>query len=130
MLVYGVALSIAGFIVPPMGEIFDSVLGFATMFAGKTRNYCMLAVPEHKLHTGIIPSHMVPLFADLFSTTFVEVLPSERVVSITGCDFKISNGLCTPQQATISWGEANRSTLHEPKDLFRTFDSSFDNTFY
>lgn len=100
------------------------------MFGGKTRNYRVLAVPEQTSHTGIIPSHMVPLFADLCSATFVKVLPSEREVCITDCDFKISNDLYTPQQATISWREANRSTLHEPKESFRTFDNSFDNTFY
>ena len=37
------------------------------MFGGKTRNYRVLAVPEHTSHTGIIPSHMVPLFADLWA---------------------------------------------------------------
>ena len=100
------------------------------MFGGKTRNYRVLAVPEQTSHTGVIPSHMVPLFADLCSATFVKVLPSEREVCITDCDFKISNDLYTPQQATISWREANRSTLHEPTESLRTFDKSFDNTFY
>ena len=99
-------------------------------FAGKTKNYRVLAIPEHTTHTGVIPPHLVDLFADLCSATDVFVQSTGREVCITDCDFKISNDLYTPQQATITWRESARTTLHEPFETVRTFDESFDETFY
>ena len=99
-------------------------------FAGKTKNYRVLAIPEHTTHTGVIPPHLVDLFADLCSATDVFVLSTGREVCITDCDFKISNDLYTPQQATITWRESARAALHEPFETVRTFDESFDETFY
>lgn len=99
-------------------------------FAGKTKNYRVLAIPEHTTHTGVIPPHLVDFFADLCSATDVFVQSTGREVCITDCDFKISNDLYTPQQATITWRESARTTLHEPFETVRTFDESFDETFY
>ena len=99
-------------------------------FAGKTKNYRILAIPEHTTHTGVIPPHLVDLFADLCCATDVFVQSTGREVCITDCDFKISNDLYTPQQATITWRESARAALHEPFETVRTFDESFDNTFY
>ncbi len=99
-------------------------------FDGKTKNYRVLAIPEHTTHTGVIPHHLVDLFADLCSATEVFVLSTGREVCITDCDFKISNDLYTPQQATITWRESARAALHEPFENVRTFDESFDETFY
>ena len=99
-------------------------------FHGKTRNYRVLAIPETTAHTGVISPELFDLFADLCAATSVSVLPSNREVCITDCDFKLSNDLYEPQQATITWRESSRAALHQPFDTVRTFDESFDNTFY
>ena len=99
-------------------------------FQGKTRNYRVLAIPETTAHTGVISPDLFDLFADLCAATSVAVLPSNREICITDCDFKLSNDLYEPQQATIMWRESARAALHQPFDTVRTFDESFDETFY
>lgn len=66
-------------------------------FLGKTRNYRVLAIPETTAHTGVISPDLFDMFADLCASTSVSVLPSDREICITDCDFKLSNDRYEPQ---------------------------------
>ncbi|MBP3228187.1 MAG: hypothetical protein J6M53_05305 [Bacteroidaceae bacterium] len=100
-------------------------------FNGKTRNYKVEAVPTWKCDTGALLPSVQPLFADLCAATQVWRQDTGTEVTITDNEYKISDDRYALQTASLTFRETARTAAHvktsAPK---RTFDSSFDETFF
>lgn len=103
----------------------------AASFGGRTRNYKVQAVPEFTAHTGLMPPSVFLLFEDLCASLKVTLL-GERggEVTLTDNELKLSNDLYEPQQGSVTWRFAGRARTFVPTESARTFDKSFDSSFF
>ena len=100
-------------------------------FQGTTRNYLVESVPEYTSVTAPLRPVDVAPFEDLCSSTLVYLSADEgEEICITDNELSLSNNRYEPQRGSIKWRYATNSrrfVLSTPK---RTFDSSFDATFF
>ena len=100
-------------------------------FQGTTRNYLVESVPEYTSVTAPLRPVDIAPFEDLCSSTLVYLSADEgEEICITDNELSLSNNRYEPQRGSIKWRYATNSrrfVLSTPK---RTFDSSFDATFF
>lgn len=100
-------------------------------FQGTTRNYIVESVPEYTSVTAPLRPVDIAPFEDLCSSTLVYLSADEgEEICITDNELSLSNNRYEPQRGSVKWRYATNSrrfVLSTPK---RTFDSSFDATFF
>ena len=100
-------------------------------FQGTTRNYLVESVPEYTSVTAPLRPVDIAPFEDLCSSTLVYLSADEgEEICITDNELSLSNNRYEPQRGSVKWRYATNSrrfVLSTPK---RTFDSSFDATFF
>lgn len=100
-------------------------------FQGTTRNYLVESVPEYTSITGTLRGGDIAPFEDLCSSTQVFLSAADGdEVCITDNELSISNNRYEPQKGSIKWRfarDGRRFTLSTPK---RTFDNTFDASFF
>lgn len=100
-------------------------------FQGTTRNYLVESVPEYTSITGTLRGGDLAPFEDLCSSTLVFLSAADGdEVCITDNELSISNNRYEPQKGSVKWRYARdgrRFTLSTPK---RTFDNTFDASFF
>lgn len=100
-------------------------------FRGTTRNYLVESVPEYTSVTAPLRPVDIAPFEDLCSSTLVYLSADDgEEICITDNELSLSNNRYEPQRGSVKWRYATNSrrfVLSTPK---RTFDSSFDATFF
>ena len=100
-------------------------------FQGTTRNYLVESVPEYTSITGTLRGGDIAPFEDLCSSTQVFLSAADGdEVCITDNELSISNNRYEPQKGSVKWRfarDGRRFTLSTPK---RTFDNTFDASFF
>ena len=100
-------------------------------FQGTTRNYLVESVPEYTSITGTLRGGDIAPFEDLCSSTQVFLSAADGdEVCITDNGLSISNNRYEPQKGSVKWRfarDGRRFTLSTPK---RTFDNTFDASFF
>ena len=100
-------------------------------FQGTTRNYLVESVPEYTSVTAPLRPVDIAPFEDLCSSTLVYLSADEGdEVCITDNELSISNNRYEPQKGSVKWRfarDGRRFTLSTPK---RTFDNTFDASFF
>ena len=100
-------------------------------FQGTTRNYLVESVPEYTSITGTLRDGDIAPFEDLCSSTLVFLSAADGdEVCITDNELSISNNRYEPQKGSVKWRfarDGRRFTLSTPK---RTFDNTFDASFF
>ena len=100
-------------------------------FQGTTRNYLVESVPEYTSVTAPLRPVDIAPFEDLCSSTLVYLSADNGdEVCITDNEFSVSNNRYEPQKGSVKWRfarDGRRFTLSTPK---RTFDNTFDASFF
>lgn len=100
----------------------------AARMKGKKRNYYVIASPTWTAHNK---ENMEPgLLEDLAVSWRVWRLPDMTEVVITDCDMKTSDGMAENADVSISFQESTRQYGWHPARAVKTFDDTFDNTFF
>lgn len=99
-------------------------------FSGTTRNYRTEVAPTWKARTGPLPDAVQPLFEDLCAATGIWRAEDETELAVTDCENKISNDFYEVQSGTLTFRESSRMPSFKKKERQRTFDDTFDNTFF
>lgn len=97
---------------------------------GITRNYRIETQPTWKAHTGPMGDAEESLFADLVQARHVWRMDDGTELTLTDCEFKPTNGSSDLLSGTLTWREAAEGCTFRPAVPVRTFDKTFDPTFY
>lgn len=97
---------------------------------GITLNYRIETQPTWKAHTGPMGDAEECLFADLVQARHVWRMDDGTELTLTDCEFKPTNGSSDLLSGTLTWREAAEGCTFRPAVPVRTFDKTFDPTFY
>lgn len=97
---------------------------------GAYRNYDIRATPTWKAHTGPVPDSMLPLLDDLVTARRLWRAEDGSELAVTDCELKSTTRPDAPQQYTVTWRTCREGRTLRPERPERTFDDTFDKTYY
>ena len=101
-----------------------------TYFNGSLRTYYTDDASEEKYYSGLLPDAVIPLIEDLSRSRDIYLYPSDRAVVITGSEIKTKNDSEAFNEANVTFRQSSRIECLTLKERCRTFDETFDETFY
>lgn len=101
-----------------------------TIINGQYFNYVVQSIPQTKSYSGAIPDGMLALFDDLVSAKEIWRSLDYRPLFIIETEDKQSDNNDAINEGTITWREADNARCFTPNWPSRTFDKTFDATFF
>lgn len=99
-------------------------------FSGKLRTYLIEDSSEIKIYSGMLPDSAIPAIRDLARSKNITFFPDETPVVISSSEIKTRSDNEAFNEANITFRQSSHLDIVRLHSHKRTFDETFDDTFY